>query len=642
MAQPTLGADPRAGLPEITVKAVILGLVLSVVLSAANAYLGLKVGMTVSASIPAAVVSMALLSLFRQHNILENNLVQTAASAGESLAAGVIFTIPALVMIGHWETFDFLQVTMIAGLGGLLGVLSTVPLRRALIVTGDLKFPEGVATAAVLESGEGVDKGGLGLIIQGALLGGLFKLGQAGLGLWTSATEVAAKVGGTVGYFGSDLSPALLSVGYIVRLNIATLVFTGGFISWYIAIPIYYAMHSGDYAGVEAAEAAWDIWNSRIRYLGVGAMVVGGLWALISLRSALVDGIRSGIDAVKKRSEAAGEVDRRDKDLPMTWVLAAMVAGVVPLFGLYYMVTGSLAVSLPMAIVMLIAGFLFSAVAAYMAGLVGSSNNPISGVTIATILFASLLLYAILGSEAGVQGAADAIFIGAVVCCAAAIGGDNMQDLKAGHMVGATPWKQQVMQVLGVLTAAVVMAPVLMLLHTAYGFVGASTPDQLEPLAAPQAGLMSSVAEGVFSQNLPWGMIAIGALIAVVVIVIDEVLAKKGSTWRTPVLAVAVGIYLPFELAVPILIGGLLAHVADKVTNKDEDAAHRGLLVASGLITGEALVGITLAIPIAVAGRTDVLSVVDEPFGSWPGIVLLVAVAWFLYRNAATKVAASG
>jgi putative OPT family oligopeptide transporter len=626
-------SNAKAALPEITVKAVVLGILLSMILGAANAYLGLKVGMTVSASIPAAVMSMAILSLFPKHNVLENNLVQTAASAGESLAAGVIFTIPALVMLGFWSEFDFWTVTMISGLGGLLGVLFTIPLRRALIVPGELKFPEGVATAAVLQTGDAGGAGGLKRIALGAAGGGLFKLGQSGLNLWTATTEVAARVGGSVLYFGSDLSPALLSVGYIVRLNIASLVFIGGFISWYIAIPIYFVLYGDAYAGMPAAEAAWDIWNTRIRYLGVGAMVVGGLWALISLRKALIDGILSGVRAVRERQEV-GEVDRRDLDLPMNWVLVAIAASVIPLFFLYYWVTGSLMISLPMSFIMLIAGFLFSAVAGYMAGLVGSSNNPISGVTIATILFASLLLLGLMGTDAGTEGAAYAIFIGAVVCCAAAIAGDNMQDLKAGHILGATPWKQQVMQVVGVASAAVVLAPILTLLHTAYGFVGAAAPGQTEPLAAPQAGLMASVAEGVFSQNLPWGMIGIGAVIAVIVITIDEVLKARQSEVRAPVLAVAVGIYLPFELAVPILAGGLLAYVADRVTKKNEAAGHSGLLVASGLITGEALVGIGLAIPIAIAGRTDVIALMEKPLGAWPGIVLLLAVAAGLYKAA--------
>jgi putative OPT family oligopeptide transporter len=316
--------------------------------------------MTVSASIPAAVVSMALLAVLRKategSQALENNLVQTAASAGESLAAGVIFTIPALVMIGYWKTFDYLTVTMIAGLGGLLGVLFTIPLRRALIVPGELKFPEGVATAAVIESGSGDERGGLGPILWAALAGAVFKLGQAGFGIWTSTTEIARRLGNTVIYFGSDLSPALLAVGYIVRLNIAVLIFIGGFISWYVAIPIYHALYAPDYADMEAAAAAWTIWTSKIRYLGVGAMVVGGLWALVSLRKPLVDGIRSGIHAVRER-QAGCDIPKTERDIPMNWVLWAMLASVVPLFLLYYFLTGSLLVAVPMAMVMLVAGF---------------------------------------------------------------------------------------------------------------------------------------------------------------------------------------------------------------------------------------------------------------------------------------------
>ena len=644
----------RSGpLPEITTKALVLGVLLSMILAAANAYLGLKVGMTVSASIPAAVISMGILSLFRDRNILENNIVQTAASAGESVAAGVIFVIPALVMTGFWERFETGQMIIIAGAGGLLGVLFTVPLRRALIVPGDLKFPEGVATAEVLRVGEqGGDEGGGGfgglltIAVAGAV-GAFIKFGSAGLSLWTSTAETARRVGNSVLYFGSDLSPALLSVGYIVRLNIAALVFIGGAISWYIAVPIYHSAHEADFratvtgiggalddesgsniggyeivvphsvrrpdrdlgvryeadadrlviidlrdrtivydnaegidtgvvavtgeagpietrrsigpagadptdwgdvqvrrndqrmepvaafvalgavttaqrtiggatnidwgdAGIatsylHVSEAAWVIWNTKIRYLGVGAMVIGGLWALLSLFGPIRDGIREGLRAV--REGGAEGVPREERDMPMKWVLIALGPAAVALFAIYAGAAPT-GVALLMALVMLVAGFLFSAVAGYMAGLVGSSNNPISGVTIATVLFASLLLFALMGSDAGTEGAGAALLIGAVVCCAAAIAGDNMQDLKTGYIVGATPWKQQVMQAVGVVAASLVLAPVLQLLMKAYGFVGASTPDQTEPLAAPQAGLMQAVAEGVFAQTLPWAFIA--------------------------------------------------------------------------------------------------------------------------------------
>ena len=636
-------------LPEITIKAVVLGLVLSALLAAANAYLGLFAGMTVSASIPAAVISMAVLRMFRQSNILENNIVQTAASAGESLAAGVIFTIPALIILGTWTDFNYWEVTMIAGFGGLLGVLFTIPLRRALIVEKPLRFPEGVATAEVLKVGE---QGGSGVvyIAWAALIGGLFKLGSTGLRLWSDLAATAGRVGGSIVYVGTNLSPALVAVGYIVGLNIAVLIFLGGVLNWWIAIPILSSLGAG--AGLGAEDAANTIWGNQTRYLGVGAMAVGGLWALVQLRKSLVSGVRSGLAAYRQgRSGAASTTERTDQDAPMHWVLIALVLAVVPLFFIFEYFTESPGVAAMMAAAMLVAGFLFAAVAGYMAGLVGSSNNPISGVTIATVLVSSLLLLWLLGSESAI-GPAAAIFVGAVVACAAAIAGDNMQDLTAGYILGATPWKQQVMQVVGVVAAAVVMAPVLSLMLEAYG-IGIPTESHPNPLAAPQAGLMAAVAQGVFTLDLPWDMVGIGALVAVFFIVLDLWLEKRGGTFRTPVLAVAVGIYLPLELEVPILLGGLLAWAAGRVytrstlrgghqdeapiTEARETGERNGLLFAAGLITGEALLGILLAIPIVVWGTTEnpnPLAFWGDISWTWPGLVLLALVMFGLYKVA--------
>lgn len=634
-------------LPEITVKAVILGVLLSIILAGANAYLGLFAGMTVSASIPAAVISMGILRLFKQSNILENNIVQTAASAGESLAAGVIFTLPALIVMGYWTTFDYWETTIIAGLGGLLGVLFTIPLRRALIVKEKLQFPEGIATAEVLKSG---DRGeGVKYIAQAGVVGALFKFGETGLRLWTGVAEGATRVGSSIAYVGTNLSPALVSVGYIVGINIAVLVFLGGAINWLIAIPIYAASHTWpvvDGSPLPAVDWAGQIWSQQTRYLGVGAMIIGGLWALINLRSSIFAGIRSSLDSVSAGTSAKVQVvPRTERDLPMKWVGILLLVSIIPIFGVYYYVIQSAMPSLFMAVVMLIAGFLFAAVAAYMAGLVGSSNNPISGVTIATILFSALVLLALVGTQS-VRGPAAAIFIGAVVACAAAIGGDNMQDLKAGYIVGATPWKQQIMQSVGVLSAAIFIAPVLILIEKAYG-IGLATPEHPNPLSAPQATLMSSVAEGVFHQNLPWNIIFIGMLIAVVVIVADKIQEKRGAAFRLPVLAVAVGIYLPFELSVPIFIGGIIAWMVTRVfKSKRSDlapdvqdkalkvAGNRGLLFASGLITGEALVGILMAIPIVISGDANVLALLEKPLGSWPGEILLLLVAVWLWKVA--------
>jgi putative OPT family oligopeptide transporter len=615
-------------LSEITIRALVLGAVLAVVLGAANMYLGLFAGLTVSASVPAAVISMAILRAFRNANILENNIVQTAASAGESVAAGVIFTIPALVILGVWTEFDYWQTTMIAGFGGTLGVLFSIPLRRALIVETPLRFPEGVATAEVLKVGES-GGAGIGPIAAAAAIGALFKLGESGFRLWGGVLEQARYAGGTIAYFGTNLSPALVAVGYIVGLNIAVLLFIGGALNWLVAIPIVAAIDGIDPA-VPAAEAAGAIWSARTRYIGVGAMVIGGLWALARLRTSLVSGIRSGAEAYRQTRAGTGSRERTDRDIPMQWIGIAGFVALVPLYLIFMNITGRPVISVVMAVVMMIAGFLFSAVAAYMAGLVGSSNNPISGVTIATILTSSLLLFALMGADDPL-GPAAAILIGAVVCCAAAISGDNLQDLKTGYVVGATPYKQQIVQVVGVIAAAVVAAPTLGLLLEAYG-IGVPTETHPDPLAAPQATLMASVARGVFEGGLPVGMVGIGMAVAVAVILLDLYLENTGSAFRTPVLALAVGIYLPFELSVPIAAGGLIAHFAAK--RRAASAADNGVLFSAGLITGEALVGIGMAVPIVVFGNPDVMAVFGARTGNLPGVILLAAVAFFLWRAA--------
>ena len=650
-------------LPEITFKAVILGVFLSVVLAGANAYLGLFAGMTVSASIPAAVMSMAVLRAFRRSNILENNLVQTSASAGESLAAGVIFTIPALVLMGWWDSFNYWQVTAIAMVGGIVGVLFTIPLRRALVVEEGLRFPEGIATAEILKSGGAVRERGADLEVEypelagvgadeqtqrrsiralftAGLVGAGVKLAEAGMLLWSGTLEVGGRALGTVWVVGINLSPALISVGYIVGLNIATLVFGGGVIAWLIAIPIYTAVN-GMPAGTETAiEAASQIWTSQIRYMGVGAMVIGGLWALINLLGPVKRGIASGLAAYRAVQMGGDSAKRTDLDLPMQWVLVFTALCVIPIFGVYQIIVQQIPVSLLMAAIMLIAGFFFAAVAGYMAGLVGSSNNPISGVTIATLLFTSLLLLALLGRDSAV-GPAAAIFVGAVVACAAAISGDTMQDLKAGYIVGATPWKQQVLEFLGVISAAFVMSPVLFLLQARYG-IGVPTAEHPDPLAAPQATLMASVAQGVFRGGLPWTMVLIGMGIAVVLIITDKYLEARGSDFRTPVLAVAVGIYLPLELTSSIFIGGLIAWWAGRRLGGREPA-QTGLLFASGLITGEAIVGILLALPIVLSQVSPVFSaemfeVFDAPpLGGWPGLIVLAGVCLWLLSIASSR-----
>ncbi len=622
-------------LPEVTVKVVVLSIILSVVLGGANAYLGLFAGMTVSASIPAAVISMAIFRLFRRSNILENNIVQTAASAGESIAGGVIFTIPALLILGTWTEFNYWETTIIAALGGILGMLFTIPLRRAMIVENPLQFPEGIAAAEVLKVG---DAGGAGVryIAAAGAIGAIFKLGETGFRLWGGVVERATFFAGSILYAGTNLSPALIGVGYIVGLNIAVLIFIGGAINWYLAVPILTYMR-GVPEGIGAIEAATTLWATETRYIGVGTMVIGGLWALIRLRRSLIDGIRSGAKAYRQ-ARSGIEIERTDRDVPMQWMGVALIVSIVPLYLVCEHIIGMPGVSVVVAVLMLVASFLFSAVAAYMAGVVGSSNSPISGVTIATILSSSLLLLAILGTG-NPAGPASAILIGAVVCCAAAIAGDNLQDLKAGRLVGATPYKQQLMNTVGIIAAALIMAPTLTLLQQAYG-IGAPTPEHPRPLPAPQATLMASVARGVFEGGLPINMVAIGMILAVIVIIIDVRLERRGSHFRMPVLAMAIGIYLPLQLSTAIFLGGLIAWAARRTHRTAESRASaesNGVLFAAGLITGEALVGIVMAIPIVLSGRADVLAFWGVHEGNIPGMALLAVVMYLLYRTAASK-----
>ncbi|MBC7988122.1 MAG: oligopeptide transporter, OPT family, partial [Luteimonas sp.] len=394
----------ETGTPQLTFRAVLLAIILAVILAAANAYLGLFAGLTIATAIPAAVVSMAILRLLGGGTILENNIVQTGASAGSSIAAGVIFTIPALVILGYWQDFRYSWVLAIAGLGGLLGVLFSVPLRRTMIVEEPLAFPEGKAAAEVLKAGENPGPGVKILAVAGAI-GAIVKLAaESGLRMIPDNAVASGFIGKYLGYMGTNLSPALLGVGYIVGLNVGIVVVSGSILSWQFAIPIYQAffMHTDpalatQVAGASAGDIAGAIWSTKIRYLGVGAMLIGGVWTLFSLRNSLLSGIRSGFAAARKSTGPA--VAETERDLPMKWMLVALVLFVIPLALLYQAIVGQWLVSIPMTIIMIVAGFLFVSVSAYLAGLVGSSNNPVSGITIATILFASVVLVLLLGRD---------------------------------------------------------------------------------------------------------------------------------------------------------------------------------------------------------------------------------------------------
>lgn len=581
--------------PETTIRALLLGCVLSVVMLAANMYLGLRVGMTVSASIPAAVISMAILrGLLRTGTILENNIVQTMASTGESLAAGAIFTIPALLFVHVWEEFSFWPTTLIALLGGSLGVVLMIPLRRALIVNRpDLAYPEGVACAQVLRAGE-TGGSGVRFIGFGLLFGALVKLLDSGIHVVRHTIEGAFRQSGTLFYFGADVSPALLAVGYIVGLHIASLVFLGGALSWLIAIPLFNAGADA----VAPLDAAWEVWKTQVRYIGVGAMLVGGIHALWSVRSGIRDGLRALMQVTGAQSAATA---RQDRDIPLSALAPILVLIILGVIGLYVFLIGSIPLALLTAFVMLPGAFLFTAVATYIVGLVGSSNSPVSGMTICALLLAALVLLAC--GVTGTSAMLAVLGVAGVVCCTVCTAGDIAQDLKTGVLVGATPARQQWTELLAVLIPAFFVAPVLTLLHSAY-VIGS---DQL---LAPQAALFAGLAQGFFGDGaLPWGMVGLGCGLGVSILAMNGTLKRFGFHYQAHLMPVAVGIYLPLALAVPMLIGGLIRCAEGRWRKSREGDDSPGTLFGSGLIAGEALMGILLAVPIA-------LNVVMPDFGN--------------------------
>ena len=664
---------PQQNLVEFTFKAFVLGALLSMLLAAANAYIGLLVGLTVSASIPAAAASMGLLRLFKRSTILENNMVQTAASAGESLVAGIIFTIPALVMMNAWAGYEYGPMVAIAVLGGILGVAFTVPLRRALIVEARLKFPEGVATAEVLKTGgietdrsqpqdasDDTARSSFKMLLQAAGIGVLFKLLESGVGLLAGGIATTrAWLGGSYLFTGGiTLSPALVGVGYIVGLNIAMLVFLGGVIGTLIGVPLNWAFNSeailsavGMDPGTQWSEISSSQWGTLAgqawqdcRRIGVGAMMVGGVWSLISLLGPLMAGIKASLAAYKTTTAGgAGTILRTEFDTPINYVAAVAAIAVVPVFFVFYLALGDypdkILIASVMTVLMLVFGFIFASVAGYMAGLVGSSNNPISGVTIATVIVSALILLQLMGNEgpAASLGPIAGIYLAGLICSAAAIAGDNMQDLKCGHVLGATPWRQQVFQVVGVVAAAMIIPFVLGVLDQGYG-IGRPSPlnPDAQALAAPQAGLMQALASGIFGAGIEWNFIFMGFGLAVVLIVLDKIQEKRGSDFRFPVLAVAVGVYLPLGLSVPIFVGGLVAHIvarkARNLTDEQRSAGQgKGLLIASGLITGEALMGVLVAVVAAFVMPLPLVS--GFGLAAILGSVAMILVVVYQYRR---------
>lgn len=579
--------------PELTVTSVVMGIILAVVFGAANAYLGLRVGMTVSASIPAAVIAMGVIRiLMRKNSILESNIVQTAGSAGESLAAGAIFTLPALFLWaaeGKMDKPGLLEITLIALLGGLLGVFFMVPLRNALIVKehGTLPYPEGKACAEVLLAGE---KGGANAstVFAGMGFAALFKFIIDGLKL--VAGEVSLKVKGFAGEIGTQIYPAVMSVGYICGARISSYMFAGGVLSWLVLIPLI-VMFGGDmmlYPGsapineIFAESGAAGIWSTYIRYIGAGALAAGGIISLVKSLPLIVSTFSGAMKSMK--DAGATSALRTEKDISMKIVLISILV-----LTLLVWLVPAIPVSLLGAVIVVIFGFFFATVSSRMVGLVGSSNNPVSGMAIATLLIATLVLK-VTGSQ-GMTGMSSAIAIGSIICIVSAIAGDTSQDLKTGYLLGATPKKQQIAEIIGVLASALAIGGTLYLLDSAWGFGS----DQL---GAPQATLMKLIVEGVMGGDLPWALVFTGVFIAVVVELIG-----------IPVLPFAIGIYLPVQLNACIMVGGLIRLVFDKMKKKEEEKeaiVNDGILFCSGMIAGEGLVGILLAL-LAVFGVDSAL-----------------------------------
>ena len=620
------GSTGESKVPELTIRVVILGIILAVLMTAANTYLGLYAGMTVSASIPAAVISMAVMrGIMKKGTILENNIVQTIASAGESLAAGIIFTVPALVLVGAWQEFRFWPTTIIAMTGGLLGIIFMIPVRRALIVEEkELTYPEGVACAEVLRAGE-QGGGSFAAILKGLVFGGAVKFLTTGLRVMNGSVEYSLRFMDRAILFGSDISPALLGVGYIINLEVAFLVFLGGMITWLIGIPL--TGIPADLSHLSAGEVAWELWSSKVRFIGVGAMVTGGIWSIFSVRH----GIRKGVNGLIRTAKAGRDgtekmeaVARTEKDISLVTMGTIFLATLVAMTFLYDFLTGQMGLSVITTLLMAVAGFFFVAVSSYIVGLVGSSNNPISGMTISTLLGVSAL-FLVLGWK-GDSAILATLGIAGVVCCAASSAGDVSQDLKTGYLLGATPRNQQLGQVIGVLSSAFVIAPVLTLLHSAYG-IG-------QGLKAPQATLFASITGAMFgNDSLPMGMVIIGLGVGVLLIVINQVLIKTGSSFRTHVMPVAVGMYLPITLAVPMLAGGVIRHIVEKRRKGNADeGSDMGILLSSGMIAGEAVVGIILALFI-VLGADMVISTGKITAGVMSLTALAAAVA-YLYRTA--------
>jgi putative OPT family oligopeptide transporter len=644
---------------ELTGRGLIIGIIITLVFTAANVYFGLKAGLTFSTSIPAAVISMAMLRGFRDATVQENNIVQTVASAAGTLSS-IIFVLPGLIMIGWWTGFPFWISFLICALGGILGVMYSIPLRRALVTNSDLPYPEGVACAEVLKVGSGGDKehaadiehgrAGLLAVLWGSIIAAVFAVIVA-TQIFASDVAQTFRIGrrGAVSGYDFSLSFALLAIGNLVGLSVGIAMLIGALIGWGWGVP-HYSLLAGDLT-TAAARLAQTTWSQKVRFIGAGAIGVSAIWTLLKLVQPVAKGLAGAMAA--SRARKAGKADTlpiTERDIPIGIVGLVTLVCMLPIGWVlgYFANASGLGAHLTTLVIggvtyVVLMSFFVSAVCGYMAGLIGSSNSPLSGIGILVVIGAALLL--VLGVKPYVSPDANkalmafALFTTAVIFNVAAIANNNLQDLKTGQLVDATPWKQQVALVIGVIAGALVIPPVLNLVNQAYGFVGAPGADlRPSPLPAPQAGLISSLAQGVIAANIDWSLIRIGALIGVGIIVLDEILARGTRHMRVPPLAVGLGIYLPTQSTLMIVVGAIVGWIferrADR-TPKPEATKQLGVLLASGLIVGESIIGVVLSAIVVFSGKGAPLSLVGPNFETAAviiGGVAFAVIAFLLYR----------
>jgi putative OPT family oligopeptide transporter len=651
--------SPNSVRAELTIRGIIIGVIITLVFTAANVYFGLKAGLTFSTSIPAAVTSMAILRAFRDATVQENNIVQTVASAAGTLSS-IIFVLPGLIMIGYWTEFPFWTSFWICALGGILGVMYSIPLRRALVTTSDLPYPEGVACAEVLKVGSSDDskhasdiehgRAGLLAVLWGSIVAAVFAV-IVGTQIFTSDVAQTFRIGrrGAVSGYDFSLSFALLAIGHLVGLSVGIAMLIGTLIGWGWGVP-HYSSITGDLT-TAAATLAQKTWSTKVRFIGAGAIGVSAIWTLLKLVKPVARGLAGAMAA--SRARKAGQADTlpiTERDIPIGIVGLVTLACMLPIGWLlgYFGNASGLGAHLPTLIIggvvyIVLMSFFVSAVCGYMAGLIGSSNSPLSGIGILVVIGAALLLVLgvkpYVGPEASKALMAFALFTTAVIFNVAAIANNNLQDLKTGQLVDATPWKQQWALVIGVVAGAFVIPPVLDLVNHAYGFVGAPGAElRPHPLPAPQAGLISSLAQGVIAADIDWSLIRIGGLMGVGIILLDEILARTTRHMRVPPLAVGLGIYLPTQSTLMIVVGAVAGWFFDQRANrtpKPEATKQLGVLLASGLIVGESTIGVVISAIVVFSGVAAPLALVGPGFetaGIIIGGVAFAAIAVMLYQ----------